>query len=124
MTSPMKPAVRVMRGVAQVDPLALADWGAIPPLPGSAGTSRTRGVLLHKGPAGSPETGVWECTPGEWECRVERDEFCHFLAGRCVYTDSDGARTEIAAGDIAFFPTGWTGTCRVSETVRKVYMIR
>ncbi len=124
MTATPKPIVRVLRGAAQIDPLSLSDWGPIAPLPGAAATSRARGVLLHKGPGGSPETGVWECTPGQWACRVERDEFCCFLAGRSIYTDASGERTSIGPGDIAFFPAGWIGTCRVIETVRKAYMIR
>jgi hypothetical protein len=105
----------------------LEDWGPVlAPLPAAPGgpVSRTRGVLLHRGPDGFPEAGLWECTPGRWECRVTRDEFCHFLAGRCVYTDAGGGRTEIRGGDAAFFPAGWAGTCEVLETVRKVYLIR
>lgn len=124
MTAAAGPTVRVLRGAALIDPARLSDWGPLTPLPGAASTSRARGVLLHKGPEGSPETGVWECTPGEWACRVERDEFCCFLSGRSIYTDTTGAQTTIGPGDIAFFPAGWTGTCRVIETVRKVYMIR
>jgi uncharacterized protein len=31
---------------------------------------------------------------------------------------------EGAPGTAAFFPQGWRGTCRVHETVRKVYVIR
>jgi len=127
--------VRVVRAAASVPAGAMTDWGPIAPLPeGARGSpagggaapaaSRTRGVLLHKGPGGVPEAGIWECTPGEWECRVTRDEFCHFLSGRCVYTHESGERTEIAGGDAAFFPAGWNGRCSVIETVRKVYMIR
>ncbi|MGI9414995.1 MAG: cupin domain-containing protein [Hyphomicrobiales bacterium] len=88
------------------------------------GESRVSGVLLHKGPDGSPETGVWICTPGYWECHVTRDELCHFLEGRCTYTHQSGEVIEIAPDTAAFFPEGWKGTCRVHETVRKVYMIR
>ncbi len=57
----------------------LDDWGAIPTM--IEGESRTSGKLLYKGPEGSPESGVWVCTPGCWECEVTRDEFCHFLSG-------------------------------------------
>jgi hypothetical protein len=100
----------------------LKDWG--PVASPQRGESRTRGVLLHKGPKGCPEAGLWECTPGVWSCRVDHAEFCYFLAGRCVYTDAAGARTELGGGDAAFFPSGWSGSCEVLETVRKVYMIR
>ncbi len=99
----------------------LVDWG--PVAAAIAGNSRTRGVLLYKGQDGTPEAGLWECTPGEWECHVTRDEFCHFLAGRCTYTHESGEVIVVEPDTTAFFPAGWRGTCRVEETVRKVYMI-
>ena len=118
--------VHVLRGAAEQT--QLVEWGAIAPPAGDRGdrarTSRTRGVLLYGGAGNYPEAGLWECTPGAWQCRVARDEFCHFLAGRCVYVHESGERTEIRGGDAAFFPAGWNGTCEVIETVRKVYLIR
>lgn len=107
------------------DPLnaaPLADWGAVPTM--IEGRSVTSGRLLHKGPGGRSESGVWVCTPGYWACRVTSDEYCHFLAGRCTYTHESGEVVEIQPDTLAFFPAGWRGTCRVHETVRKVYMIR
>lgn len=98
------------------------DWGPIPSM--IEGESRTSGKLLYKGPKGSPESGIWICTPGYWNCEVTEDEFCHFLAGRCTYTHESGEIIEIEPDTAAFFPKGWKGTCRVHETVRKVYMIR
>ena len=98
------------------------DWGEVPTM--IEGSSHQSGILLHKGPNGESECGVWICTPGHWTCEVERDEFCHFLAGRCTYTHESGEVIEAAAGTVAFFPAGWNGTCRVHETVRKVYMVR
>jgi uncharacterized protein len=35
-----------------------------------------------------------------------------------------GRAGEVEPDTVAFFPEGWKGTCRVRETVRKVYMIR
>jgi uncharacterized cupin superfamily protein len=52
------------------------------------------------------------------------DEFCHFLTGRATYVHESAEVIEIEPATTAFFPAGWTGTCRVHETVRKVYMIR
>lgn len=107
------------------DPMKLdemVDWGIIPTM--IEGESRTSGRLLYKGPGGRPESGVWICTPGYWDCHVTADELCHFLAGRCTYTHETGEVIEIAPDTAAFFPKGWKGTCRVHETVRKVYMIR
>ncbi|MFM7273771.1 MAG: cupin domain-containing protein [Gammaproteobacteria bacterium] len=88
------------------------------------GDSFTSGRLLHKGPEGRSETGVWLCTPGFWNCHVTSDEFCHFLAGRCTYVHESGEVIEIVPDTATFFPKDWRGTCRVHETVRKVYMIR
>jgi len=98
------------------------DWGVIPTM--IDGESRTSGVVLHKGPEGQSETGIWICTPGYWNCHVTKDEFCHFLLGRCTYTHESGDVIEITPDTTAFFPQDWKGTCRVHETIRKVYMIR
>lgn len=110
----------VMRGPLTVGPLA--DWGPVPTM--IEGQSMTSGRLLYKGPGGRSETGVWVCTPGFWNCHVTSDEYCHFIAGRCSYTHESGEVIEIRPDTLAFFPKDWKGTCRVQETVRKVYMIR
>jgi len=107
------------------DPLSagpLKDWGPIPTM--IEGQSTTAGILLHKGPGGRCESGIWTCSPGYWNCLVTSDEFCHFIAGRCTYTHESGEVIEIEPDTVAFFPKDWKGTCRVRETIRKVYMIR
>jgi hypothetical protein len=100
----------------------LEDWGPVPTM--IEGQSMTSGVFIHRGPNGEPESGVWVCTPGYWNCHVTSDEFCHFLEGRCTYTHESGEVIEIEPDTAAFFPKDWKGTCRVHETIRKVYMIR
>lgn len=87
------------------DPLGiedLADWGPIPDM--IEGQSHTSGRLLHKGPEGASECGAWVCIPGKWHCHVTRDEFCHFLAGRCTYVRDSGEVIEITPGTAACFP--------------------
>ena len=116
-------AAKLLKQPARIEADELVDWGPVAQ-PIGAPVSRTSGRLLHRDDDGGNETGLWVCTPGRWRCEVERDEFCHFLAGRCVYTDDLGERLEIESGDAAFFPAGWSGTCAVLETVRKTYMIR
>jgi uncharacterized cupin superfamily protein len=111
------------------DPCAITevvDWGVIPTMieGESQGESRTSGVILHRRPNGEAESGVWICTPGYWNCHVTEDEFCHFLQGRCTYTHESGEVIEIVPDTAAFFPKGWKGSCRVEQTIRKVYMIR
>ena len=109
-----------LRGPLTAGPLK--DWGPVPTM--IEGQSITSGILLHKGPNGHNETGIWTCSPGYWNCHVTSDEYCHFIAGRCTYTHESGEVIEIEPDTVAFFPEGWKGTCRVRETVRKVYMIR
>lgn len=111
--------------VSWTKPLAmtdLLDWGVVPTM--IEGESHTSGKVLHKGPEGRSECGLWVCTPGKWACHVTRDEFCHFLEGRCTYVHESGEVTEVAPGTVAFFPQDWRGICTVHETVKKVYMIR
>ena len=74
------------------------DWGVIPTM--IEGESRTSGKVLTK------------------------DEFCHFLEGRCTYVHESGDVIEITPDTAAFFPQDWKGVCTVHETVKKVYMIR
>jgi len=113
------PEPAVLRAAAPGD---LLDWGPVAE-PLGAPVSHTRGRLLAGGGGRFPEAGHWTCTPGTWRCVVTRDEFCHFLAGRAVYTHDDGAVRTLVAGDAAFFPAGWSGRCEVIETITKVYMI-
>ena len=100
----------------------LVDWGPVTTM--IEGQSHTSGVLLHKGPNGEAESGIWVCTPGYRHCHVTSDEFCHFLLGYCTYTHESGEIIEIEPDTAAFFPKDWKGTCRVHRTVRKIYMIR
>jgi len=100
----------------------LKDWGVIPTM--LEGESHISGVVLHKGPEGRSECGIWHCTPGKWFCHVTSDEFCHFLEGRCTYVHESGEVIEIEPDTAAFFPKDWKGVCTVHETIKKVYMIR
>jgi uncharacterized cupin superfamily protein len=100
----------------------LVEWGAIPTM--LDGVSLTSGKLLHKGLNGESECGIWRCTPGRWFCHVTRDEFCHFLSGRCTYVHESGEVIEVTPDTAAFFPQDWKGVCTVHETVTKLYMIR
>lgn len=118
-TSIDRAAAPQLRGPLTAGPLK--DWGPIPTM--IEGQSMTAGILLHKGPGGARESGIWTCSPGYWNCHVTSDEYCHFIAGRCTYTHESGETIEIEPDTLAFFPRDWKGTCRVRETMRKVYMI-
>ncbi len=98
------------------------DWGIIPTM--IEGESHVSGVVIHKGPDGQFECGLWICTPGTWDCHVSSDEFCHFLEGSCTYVHEGGDVIEVTPDTAAFFPKDWKGVCTVRETIKKVYMIR
>ena len=117
--APAEPAKHLQDPLALTD---LVDWGIIPTM--IEGESRTAGRVIHKGPDGRSECGLWTCTPGTWQCHVTRDEFCHFLEGRCTYVHDSGDVIEVLPDTAAFFPKDWKGVCTVHETIRKVYMIR
>ena len=107
------------------DPCQLSsvkDWGPVPTT--IEGTPHTSGQMLYRRPEGGSEVGVWICTSGHWNCHVTSDEFCHFLEGRCTYIHESGEVIEIEPDTLAFFPKDWRGTCHITETIRKVYMIR
>jgi uncharacterized cupin superfamily protein len=99
----------------------LVDWGVQPDA--IAGTSRSTGRLLLKGPDNIPECGIWECTPGRWRLSVPRDEFCHFVRGRARYRSDAGEVIDVNPGTCVLFPAGWTGEAEVFETIRNIYML-
>jgi len=99
----------------------LMAWGSIPDV--LQGRSRTGGKVLYKDKDKGTECGIWRCTPGKWRCEVDRNEFCHFLEGRCTYIHENGEVIEIDGDCIVFFRKGWKGVCHVTQEICKVYMI-
>jgi uncharacterized protein len=99
----------------------LKDWGFQPN--SISGQSKSDGVLLHKGPNGQPEVGLWQCTPGTWPLEIPRNELCHFVSGRATYVHESGEVIGVVPGTVVLFPAGWKGICTVHETMRNVYML-
>ena len=97
----------------------LEDWGPLPEATGPEMT--TSGYTLWKD--GDQEIGIWACTPGPSRWLLETNEFIHVVAGRMTVTPDAGSPLELMGGDYALFPTGWSGTWDISETLRKVYVI-
>ena len=70
------------------------------------------------------EIGVWEVTPGEFaSAKPMSGEVMQFLSGEGTITHADGSVSRIAPGTVVVLQPGWTGTWRVTVTVRKVYTI-
>jgi uncharacterized cupin superfamily protein len=97
----------------------LEGWGPLEEATGAEMT--TAGVTLWS--EGDQEVGIWECTPGPSRWLLETNEFIHVVAGRMTVTPDAGSPLELMGGDYALFPTGWSGTWDISETLRKVYVI-
>jgi len=68
-------------------------------------------------------TGIWECTPGQFRRQIEAGEIMHILRGRCIFTPDGGESIEIVAGDTLFLSPNTTGVWNIEETVRKVYVL-
>ena len=98
---------------------ALEDWGPLEEATGEP--MATSGVELWAD--GDASAGIWECTPGPSRWSLQTHEVIHLVTGRMTVTPDGGEPAEIAPGDVAVFPRGWTGTWVVHQTVRKVYAI-
>jgi uncharacterized cupin superfamily protein len=97
----------------------LEDWG---PLKEATGPEMwTAGIQVWVD--GDASGGVWECTPGPSHWTLETHEVIHLVAGRMTVTPDGEEPTALAAGDMAVFPQGWSGSWDIHETVRKVYAI-
>lgn len=101
-----------------------ADLGPHTAKPTSLDGEQTEATLpvWSGGTGGGIETGLWECTPGVFTAeRNGYTEICTILSGR-VIIEVDGAEPEeFGPGDIMVMPSGWKGTWRVLEPVRKHY---
>jgi uncharacterized cupin superfamily protein len=105
--------------IAGASEAELQDWG---PLEEASGPEMaTHGVELWS--EGGSSAGIWQCAPGPSRWTLETNEVIYLVAGRMTVTPEGGESAQIAAGDMAVFPKGWTGTWDIHETVRKVYSI-
>jgi hypothetical protein len=97
----------------------LEDWGPLDEVTEHPMT--THGAELWVD--GEASAGIWQCAPGPSRWKLETNEVIYLVAGRMTVTPDDGEPAEVGVGDMAVFPTGWTGTWDIHETVRKVHSI-
>jgi hypothetical protein len=67
---------------------------------------------------------VWDCTPGDFHWQYNKDETIYVLSGEAFMTNEAGEERRFAAGDLGFFPAGYACNWRITETFRKVAVIR
>ena len=73
---------------------------------------------------GQHQFGTWTCTPGEFlSDHRGYVEYSQILAGKAELVGDDGVTHTLQAGDSVFFPDGWTGRWRITETVKKTFSI-
>jgi uncharacterized cupin superfamily protein len=69
--------------------------------------------------------GEWTASVGAWRVCYEEWEFCHVLEGACeLIGDDDGAVRRFRAGDSFVIEPGFEGVWRVTEPMRKRFVIR
>lgn len=68
--------------------------------------------------------GFWDCQPGAFKHQcVGFTEICQILTGTVVVEEDGGATITLTAGDALVMPSGWHGTWRVTEYVRKLFVV-
>ena len=73
---------------------------------------------------GVSDVGVWECTPGSWPIENRADtETVYVLSGEGVIENQDGSTLSIKEGSVFVLPKGWSGRWRITQTLRKIYVI-
>ena len=106
----------ILNNAADAD---LEDWGPLDEATGEP--MATRGVEIWVD--GESSAGIWECEPGPSRWTLATNEVIYLVSGTMTVTPDGGTPSTVGAGDVAVFPTGWTGTWDIHETVRKVYSI-
>jgi uncharacterized cupin superfamily protein len=89
------------------------------------GDPRFRTWDIETSADGSINTGVWEATPGAYQSiKGNTWEFCSILSGVSELIEDGKAPVRIQAGDTFVMKPGFTGTWRVIETTRKLWVAR
>jgi len=97
------------------------------PIPSSwilAGTPVARNRKLVKSHDRTTDTVVWECTEGRFNWHYAEDETLVVIYGEAFITNERGEERRLGAGDMCFFPAGSSATWRVTDTIRKVAVLR
>ncbi|MCW2289762.1 cupin domain-containing protein [Leucobacter luti] len=103
---------------------AAADLGAHAAKPTAVTADLTEASLTawEGGPNNRIETGLWECTTGDFTAaRIGYTEICTILSGSVTVDVAGEAPEDFGPGDVMIMPSGWTGTWRVHEPLRKHY---
>jgi uncharacterized cupin superfamily protein len=67
---------------------------------------------------------VWDCTPGVFKWYYGMDEAIIVISGEAYMINESGEERRFGPGDLGFFPTGTSCTWRITETLRKVGVLK
>ncbi len=67
---------------------------------------------------------VWDCTPGSFKWHYGMDEAIVVISGECFVINEKGEERRFGPGDLGFFPAGTSCTWRITETFRKVAVLK
>ena len=67
---------------------------------------------------------VWDCTPGSFRWHYSMDETIVIISGEAFMINDKGEERRFGPGDLAFFPAGSSCSWRVTQTLRKVGILR
>lgn len=71
----------------------------------------------------STDTGLWECSPGQFRRQITAGEVMHVLSGSCIFTPDGGEPVHIQAGDTLFLSPNTLGVWDIHTPLRKVYVL-
>ena len=89
-----------------------------------SGEPEARNKMMAKSKDGTSYTMVWECTPGRFNWHYSEDETVVLLSGEVFISNGKGEERRLGPGDMAFFPAGSSCTWRITNSVRKVAVLR
>jgi uncharacterized cupin superfamily protein len=67
---------------------------------------------------------VWDCTPGSFKWHYGMDEAIVVISGECFMINEKGEERRFGPGDLGFFPAGTSCTWRITQTLRKVAVLK
>lgn len=67
---------------------------------------------------------VWDCTPGSFRWYYGMDEAIIVISGEAFMINDKGEERRFGPGDLGFFPAGTSCTWRITQTLRKVGVLK
>jgi uncharacterized cupin superfamily protein len=89
-----------------------------------SGSPVARCKKMRRSPDRTSHIVVWDCTPGSFKWRYGMDEAIVVISGESFVINEKGEERRFGPGDLGFFPAGTSCTWRITETFRKVAVLK